>query len=228
MCKQMVLVKGNNLTKRKSWTALGAFPVVTLLILMVTGVISDSGVADAQSSQWSTTTPPSLAGSNPYLNGVSCISATSCFAVGGYTDESGDSTPLVEFWNGAQWSIQSAPGFTASSALSAVSCASSSSCVAVGDSYPVGSSNDKPFVDTWNGSEWQATTIPKIHSFETLMGSDSCIKSFCTAVGGEAVAGGLTLVRKSGTWSVAPNSSPDARDFSGSLLLQPEIVHGCR
>lgn len=205
------------MTPRKSWGVLGVVLMVTVPLLILTTAISGSSVAEAQSPQWNTTSPPSLAGSNPYLNGVSCISATSCFAVGGYTDESGDSTPLVEYWNGAQWSVQSAPAGPNGSSFNDVSCTSSTSCVAVGSSNENSLSNLKPFMDTWNGSEWQLTPIPKTnpHHLESLLGSDSCIKNSCVAVGGEEAAGGLTEVRKSGTWLVVANSSPDGAIFQG-------------
>ena len=39
------------------------------------------------------------------LAGVSCISATSCIAVGSYIDSTGTVLTLAEAWNGAEWTI---------------------------------------------------------------------------------------------------------------------------
>ena len=89
-------------------------------------------------SRWSVQTT-----SNPIqldeLNSVSCSSTRSCTAVGYYTDRAGDATiPLVEKWNGRQWSVIPTPrslstGKSADSSLLAVVCFTNGNCLAVGD-----------------------------------------------------------------------------------------------
>jgi hypothetical protein len=67
------------------------------------------------------------------LNGLSCLSTTSCVAVGGSSNASSSST-LVEGWNGVTWAIQPSPTpANASTAyLAGSSCTSAAFCVSVG------------------------------------------------------------------------------------------------
>jgi hypothetical protein len=46
------------------------------------------------------------------LNGVSCVSATTCFAVGKFPNEMGTGRSLIEQWNGSTWSFVDAPNFS--------------------------------------------------------------------------------------------------------------------
>src|SRR5438128_5538070 len=66
-----------------------------------------------------------------YLNGVTCVSASDCWAVGYYNNGSGGSgvgQTLIEHWNGTSWSIVPSPNVgignvgTASNFLEAVTC----------------------------------------------------------------------------------------------------------
>lgn len=83
-------------------------------------------------SKWAIQATPNVAGSsNGDLSGVSCPSATSCLAVGGYADSSGASQATEQIWNGRAWVTEATPA-PAGSALSAISCLAARSCSAVG------------------------------------------------------------------------------------------------
>ena len=78
------------------------------------------------------------------LNGVSCLLASQCFAVGSYVDSGGSQRPLFESWDGSSWQEQ--PGFEARNAgLNAVSCPSGNACLAVGQS--AGAGVESPFAE---------------------------------------------------------------------------------
>jgi hypothetical protein len=85
------------------------------------------------------------------LTGVSCVTTTkSCIAVG---DSQGGAGPLlVETWNGAKWTLQTAsiPGGARSTYPGAVSCHFLTFCVVAGESYP---STGAPamLLARWNG-----------------------------------------------------------------------------
>jgi hypothetical protein len=70
------------------------------------------------------------------LQGVSCVSSTSCQAVGNYRAGSGAQWTLVETWNGKEWSLTSSGnvnfGTLSYNTLGSVSCVSVGSCKAVG------------------------------------------------------------------------------------------------
>lgn len=74
-----------------------------------------------------------------HLQGVSCVSATSCTAVGHYLSgyDKGNTAmekTLVEVWNGSQWQVQTSPNPSGENQnkLNSVSCTAPGSCMAVG------------------------------------------------------------------------------------------------
>jgi hypothetical protein len=100
------------------------------------------------------------------LDGVSCVSAQFCEAVG-----DGPGGPIAEKWNGASWELQTRPGTTVEPI--AVSCATIDFCMTV---------NGFGQVDLWDGSSWSASTA--VTGFSPLT-SVSCVSAtFCEAVGG--------------------------------------------
>jgi hypothetical protein len=136
-------------------------------------------------SAWSILSSPNPTGSDGFaLHGVSCVSTTSCFAVGDYLGGLGDKT-LVEHWNGSAWSIMTSPNPTGSTdtGLSSVSCANTTSCFAVG-SYITASAN-KALVEHWNGSAWSIMSSPNPAGsrYTGLLGVSCPSTTTCFAVG---------------------------------------------
>ena len=82
---------------------------------------------------WSIVPSPSSS-ERPYdfLNSVTCVSASDCWAIG-----EGSGQTLTEHWDGTAWSIVPSPNTSAEhyNVLSAVTCVSASDCWAVGDYY---------------------------------------------------------------------------------------------
>jgi hypothetical protein len=57
-------------------------------------------------ASWAIEATPAISGSTfATLTGVSCVSATLCWAAGTSDSSSGTSSPLLEKWNGASWSL---------------------------------------------------------------------------------------------------------------------------
>ncbi len=129
---------------------------------------------------------------------VSCPSAASCVAVGGYLDTQGYSEPVIDTLSGGTWSSAEGPlpSDAATDAgptnfpdayLYSVACASTSSCVAVG-SYRNTSGVDSGFVATLSGSAWTAQAAPLPSNAEATGGhfltTVSCSSgTFCVAAG---------------------------------------------
>jgi len=120
------------------------------------------------------------------LDGVSCVSASFCAAVG---DTNTAWTPYqaayAEIWNGSAWNQLTVPApnggnypSTAVANLTSVSCVTATDCTAVG-SYSVGSGN-QAIISTYNGSAW-STTEPTNSSSITLNGV-SCILELIATV----------------------------------------------
>jgi hypothetical protein len=115
--------------------------------------------------KWSQATVPNpdgtgTAASNELL-GASCISATSCWAVGFYGSISGGTGAILNEalrWNGKKWSQAATPnpGGTANedaNELLGVRCTSAGNCWAVGDQTTSGSSELNQALH-WNGTKW--------------------------------------------------------------------------
>jgi hypothetical protein len=90
-------------------------------------------------------------GSNSELNGVSCVSPTTCVAVGDYWGAAGIDHTLIESWNGVAWSVVPSPSLAAERTLYGVSCSSANWCVAVGTHRTDISMSSRTLVESWNG-----------------------------------------------------------------------------
>lgn len=124
------------------------------------------------------------------LQGVECVSAGQCTAVGLYLDGSSVQHSLAEGWNGTSWSLQSVPDPAGATdpVLQDVSCSAGSACSAVGQ-YTSGVPHTEPLAARWDGSTWMLQAVPKATgtSDGTLTGV-SC-PSTCMAVGISAYDG---------------------------------------
>jgi hypothetical protein len=123
------------------------------------------------------------------LTGVSCTAVNACIAVGGYSTAANafqPAQPLIETWNGVNWTIQTppAPVGTTAASLSGVSCSDAADCTAVGGyTTAAGSSPNQTLAERWNGTNWAVQTTPNPTPFSTFS-ADSCAgASACTAVG---------------------------------------------
>lgn len=112
--------------------------------------------------EWKASTVPEPAGATfGTLTSISCVSASSCIAVGNFKNSVGKTTVMAERWNGISWSLQEArePTGAVSSELLSVSCPSSESCVAVG-TYKNSAGTVRTLGERWNGKEWVLETTP--------------------------------------------------------------------
>ena len=118
------------------------------------------------------------------LNGVTCVSALDCWAIGYYSNGSVYQT-LVERWNGTSWAIVTSPNTSATQndVLNGVTCASASDCWAVG--YYHNGSNYQTLTEQWNGTSWAIVTSPNTSATQdnVLLGVTCVSASDCWAVG---------------------------------------------
>src|SRR5215472_7890535 len=126
------------------------------------------------------------------LNGVTCVTPASCWAVGSLGRRDGSEHNQVVHWNGRAWSPVSVPdpGATTTTTLNelyGVSCAAPASCWAVG-----ARSSDAGFehnqVMHWNGRKWSLVTVPDLGGLAStgdneLFGVSCPARASCWAVG---------------------------------------------
>jgi hypothetical protein len=142
-------------------------------------------------SAWSLQSPVNLPlPLTTILSGVSCANANACAAVGSaliFTI-----VPIVELWNGSQWTGAFAGPPTqqgaAAASLSGVSCSAAQECDAVGYTFVLGQSGSPsglvPLSELWTGGPWGAAPLPTpTGALESSLSGVSCSTSSCTAVG---------------------------------------------
>jgi hypothetical protein len=177
-------------------------------------------------TSWSIQPTPNPSGApESVLYGVSCTSASSCTAVGYYTDSSGTDVTLAEEWNGTSWSIETTPDPSGAqeSYLIGVSCISASACTAVGE-YSDSSNAEFAVAEGWNGTSWSVEATPDPSGAEgSLFNGVACNPDgTCTAVGGYTDSSGasdsLAEAWNGTAWSVQTTPNPsgaEATDLSG-------------
>ena len=167
--------------------------------------------------RWTTQASPDAAGATmSSLSGVSCVSSSSCIAVGSSEAPGTFSRRLAERWNGASWSIENTPvpsGATTSE-FNAVVCVSASNCTIAGDTGFQGGIGGNALIEHWNGSSWSLPTVPVPPGSDSFLTSVSCAgSSVCKAVGQSTdndTGDESTLIESwNGTsWSIDPSPNP--------------------
>jgi hypothetical protein len=158
-------------------------------------------------SAWAVVSSPnatqSINGSNQ-LNGVTCVSASDCWAVGWFS--SGNNQTLIEHYNGSGWAIDST--LTQVGQLQGVTCVNASDC------WAVGISGSQTLIEQFTGSAWTSVSSPNASSTRSneLNGVTCVSASDCWAVGWYVDNNGeYTLIeRNTGSgWAIvsSPNGS---------------------
>ena len=159
-----------------------------------------------------------------YLSGVACAGG-SCFAVGFEVNGSGP-RPIIQRWNGREWSYDAAPGAGSNASLNAVSCAGTSGC------HAVGGDGTALIATRWNGSAWVSVTIrkPAGATSAALSGVKCTSSTNCVAVG-SYTTGSVTktlIERWNGTaWTVVPSPNPVGATSSSFTGVACPIASTC-
>jgi hypothetical protein len=139
-----------------------------------------------------------------WLNAVSCVDASHCWAVG-YKTSGSVTTVWIQQWNGSVWTNDPS---TDSGRLNGVSCVDATHCWAVGEN------NGSPFqtrIEAWNGTTWSAATSPDASSFANTLNGVSCVDtSNCWSAGwyNDGTTQQNLLVRWNGSsWSLASSAA---------------------
>jgi hypothetical protein len=126
---------------------------------------------------------PSPAASTGQLYGVTCMSATNCWAVGSFDSSARSTTStFTERYDGSRWSIVPSPnvGSRHPNWLNDVSCTSASDCWAVGSD---GISDQKTLIEHFAGGRWRTVASPTGASSGSLVGIKCVARFDCWAVG---------------------------------------------
>lgn len=156
-----------------------------------------------------------VASSSDQLLGVSCTSVDFCMAVGDLDALTG--RPLVEVYDGAQWSLGAPPAMNAR--FTAVSCPSAGYCVVLGLDY---APHQGLISYVYRSGHWHALRFsarpPGVNEFDSI----ACTAvSFCEAVGYMS-SGGPNIVRfaegyNGSQWAINESHSLTAPHYNSSL-----------
>jgi hypothetical protein len=194
--------------------------------------------------KWSMMAAPAAVGTE--LNGVSCVSRSTCAAVGERVGGEGDSSPLIESMKGTRWSVvpsESPEIFSANANyLESVSCVSVGRCTAVGWDNGIGYGRGvtavsgliaqegqsgwtvspvAPLVPTPQGPGTDHVVVPTSVDPAYLM-SVSCTPALCIAAGE-----GQSFVERAGTtWTPLAATAPLVLNGVSCSPGQPCIAVG--
>lgn len=88
-----------------------------------------------------------------YFYGVTALSASSAWAVGGTSPVTATTRPVIMHWNGVAW--KNVPGPAGGGTLLGVAASSARSAWAVGSAYRAHASHPvKTLIVHWNGARW--------------------------------------------------------------------------
>jgi len=176
---------------------------LALILTGITTLAAPIGVAPAGAASAGTTpvawrvqsTPTLPAGDNGGLAGLSCVTASNCWAVGTkshYTGEEVQRAALAEHWNGTAWALRTIPSPTSQTELDAVSCPSATDCEAVGSAENA-QGIYQPLAERWNGTAWTVQTTPGPGRYGRDLTGLACVSTAdCVAVGVSSTEQGYT------------------------------------
>ena len=184
--------------------------------LIATALLIPATPGATATPAWSVTSG-STSATTVQLSAVSCVSATSCMAVGRIGNNTATSKAYAESWNGKKWSVTPVPG-PKGSWLFGVSCVSATFCQAVG-----WADNDtNALTERWNGQAWVRVANPLHGSTLASLSSVSCVaRDWCVAVGNyfdESAGYTRTLIERwnGKAWSLV--GSPNRGTVSSTLF----------
>ena len=184
-------------------------------------------LAPTSTAKWAIENSPNGVGTNE-LFGVTCTSASDCWAVGLYLG----GLPLTEHWDGTSWSVVPAAYNSAISPFNGVTCASASDCWAVGYEEVTPNSNaQSTLIEHWDGTSWSIVTSLNSGTLVNILNGVTCASALdCWAVGGYSSSSGVptqTLIEQwNGTsWAIA--NSPNAGDNDELLGVTCTSASNC-
>jgi hypothetical protein len=173
-------------------------------------------------SSWTAGPPLLPPGVHGQLNAIACPSASTCTAVGFYSNSSGTQLPLAASWNGSAWSVETVPlpAGTTTGQFTGVSCTSASFCQAVGAAGSAG------MAERWNGSNW---TVEPVAASPGAFAAVSCSSpTACSAVGGSPSGVSPFAEHWDGSaWTAEPLAQPSSANISALTSVSCPSDNSC-
>jgi hypothetical protein len=154
------------------------------------GSVYQSGPDDTLTERWDGTSwtivpsPNATTQDNNDLTGVTCTSASDCWAVGFYNP--GNSVVvgnyaqrLIEHWDGTSWTLVTSPTDPQGAFFDSVTCTSAREC------WAVGTTGNGTLIERWDGNSWTVVISANVSGpYYNRLHSVTCVSaSDCWAVG---------------------------------------------
>jgi hypothetical protein len=150
-------------------------------------------------------------------DGVSCVSASWCAAVGYFYDGRRAGQALAQVWDGTSWTIEplALPSGATGATLTGVSCLSPTWCMAVGWEN-LSSAGSGPLAERWNGTRWGPVPMPDARSGEVALEGVSCTSASACAAVGWYTSGEFSTAAFGERWNGTAWSIPTLRQPAGT------------
>src|SRR5207244_6066002 len=127
-----------------------------------TGVANQTLIERWDGNSWSIVAHADSSPASNVLYGVTCVSATDCWAAGDSTANS--SQTLIDRWDGNAWATVASPDTSATqnNSLQRVTCTSPTDCWVIGH-YNNGNA-DQTLIERWDGTAWTIVTSPNTNA----------------------------------------------------------------
>ncbi len=158
-------------------------------------------------TSWSIVPSPNVPSVNNILNGVTAVSATDIWAVGGTSPIGrGNTGTLVEHWDGTSWSIIPSPNLGNNSKFFGVAAVSAS------DIWAVGSDNSMSLIAHWDGSQWNIVPSPTSAGILNSVTAISTNNAWAVGMTGYLPPSASTIAHWNGSqWSIVQHPDPPYR-----------------
>lgn len=150
---------------------------------------------------WQVVPSPNSPSGNGRLNAVAAISADDVWAAGQAMMSDGKTQlPLLEHWDGKQWSVVSSFSLAGSTELDGLAVISARNIWVAGSNYI--SPTAQGLLAHWDGSRWKLSTFPDVYQFNQL---NARTPDDIWAIG-QPIASGISQVEhwNGQKWSVMP------------------------
>ena len=231
------------ITPSNAW-AVGSYDTTTS-----TSIIAETLTEHWNGTNWSIVPSPNPGNNQNGLAGVAAVSANDIWAVGSYKNITSSSViiqPIIEHWDGTNWSIIPSPNPSPSngnyivdwSNLSGVAAVSADNVWAVGsyeESTSSGPDLEQKLLEHWDGNSWSILPSPSTDTNESLAGVGTVSLNDVWAVGSSVehwdgtswtntlgIGGtGIAIVSANDIWAVGGSG----QIISGKYITQPLTEH---